>query len=118
MSIDRCPHCGMKKEARRIKSKEGRSWCTGCKALERKKAKQQLEATVVCRTAPKMPHDHVRSSFADRQEMIHRSPAKRQKRKEVEEASEVYSMVASTIDTSRSVMPVSDSMSVARPNLN
>ena len=108
----------MKKEARRIKSKEGRSWCTGCKALEREKAKQQLEATVACQPAPKMAHDHVRSSLADRQEMIHRSPAKRQKRKEVEEAAEVCSMVASTIDTSRSVMPVSDSMSVARPNLN
>ena len=45
---DSCPDCGMKKQARRIKPKEGRSWCTGCKALEKSKAKQCLESTVTC----------------------------------------------------------------------
>ena len=60
----------------------------------------------------------MRDSIADRQEMIHRSPAKRQKREEIEEASEVCSTVASTIDSSRSVMPMPSSMTVSRPNLN
>ena len=60
----------------------------------------------------------MRDPIADCQEMISRSPAKRQKREEIEEASEVCSMVASTIDSSRSVMPMPSSMTVSRPNLN
>jgi len=108
----------MKKEARRIKLKEGRSWCTGCKALENSKAKQCLAVTVTCHQEAKTINERMRDSIADRQEMIHRGPAKRQKREEIEEASEVCSMVASTIDSSRSVMPMTSSMTVSRPNLN
>ena len=65
-----------------------------------------------------MINERMLDPIADRQEMIHRSPAKRQKREEIEEASEVCSMVASTIDSSRSVIPMPSSMTVSRPNLN
>ena len=118
MATGSCPDCGMKKQARRIKPKEGRSWCTGCKDLEKSKAKQCLAATVSCQQEAKTINELMRDSIADRQEMIYRSPAKRQKREEIEEASEVCSTVASTIDSSRSVMPMPSSMTVSRPNLN
>ena len=66
-----CPDCGMKKQALRIKPKEGRSWCTGCKALEKSKAKQCLKSTVTCQQEAETIHERMYDSIADRQEMIH-----------------------------------------------
>jgi hypothetical protein len=66
-----CPDCGMKKQARRIKPKEGRSWCTGCKALEKSKAKQCLKSTVTCQQEAETIHERMYDSIADRQGMIH-----------------------------------------------